>query len=200
MRRWVDLFLGQLMTIVMVSLIISVSSLPIITFFPTSVSLLGILYFYDQKSEWSSRLEAFGYFFKKHFIRSLFCQLGLTLVLIIGTLNISMAATMSQTAKIVVGIFSVFFMGLMGVTIANLLFSLVINPADKFSEQCRKALLLVFIKMPQTLLLIVMFTIGGVIIFLIPQTMIIVVGLVFWCYYLLEKRIWHELLVLDSAK
>ncbi|MBP1042716.1 hypothetical protein I6N95_16995 [Vagococcus sp. BWB3-3] len=198
MKQWFNHFLGQIMSVVILSAILIIGSLPIVTLFPTIVSLVGATYFYHLTAEWVSPLGAFRHFFKTYFLKSLACQLLWMAVMAIGGLNLSLATNLPQSMKITVSVLSVFFMGLSSVTMGNLLFSLILNPQEKIGEQLRKSLLLVMIKLPQTFLLILSVVAGGVAISLVPQGMIIVIGLVFWAYLTIEKSVWREFLVLAS--
>lgn len=197
-KSWFNQFLGQVMNVVLCSLIMIVGGLPLITLFPTLVSLLGVVYFYDRSGQWASPFEAFRYFFKRHFLKSVCYQLLWLLVMGVGTLNLSLAASMPQGVKISISLFSVFLMGVTSLTMGNVLFGLLLSPQEKMTEQLRKSLLLVIIKLPQSILLILSVVTGGLMIMLVPQSMIIVIGLVFWGYMALEKNIWQGFLYLDK--
>lgn len=184
--------LDYIMNIIILSLVVILGFLPVITLFPTIVALLGVKFFYIEKKAWSSRVEAFIYYFKNNFKFAFISQLIWMLIMLIGTYNLIIVQNMNSNYKVVMSSFTVFFMVLMSLMIGNMLFSLLINPKDSLIEHLKKSILLVIIKLPQSFLLVITFFIGGSLILVMPQLVIIVVGILFLMYYLLQKKIWYE--------
>lgn len=186
--------LDKLMNIIVISLVLIIGSLPIITMLPTFSAVLGTIHFFNKKGEWESYPAAFKYYFKKYFKQSFLCQLLLMFVFVIGRINLSLLETLPSALKLMVYSITLFFSCLVLLIIFNNVFSFLVYPEKMFLERLKMSLLMTIIKLPYSLLLLMMIMVGSIFIFWLPSTIIIILGSLFMLYGLIEKKIWKEFL------
>lgn len=173
--------------LVILNLLWILMCLPIITIFPATIAMFGVIRQWINKEDDRGLTRSFFLLFKQNFRHGLL--LGV-IILLFGTLvavNFSLALQLENPLKMIYVVF-LSFLSLLYTFTCIYLFPLLVNYKDNWKNLLKNALLLSIIHLPITVICIITLFFGTILIVFIPLTFIIVFSLTAYViYYLCSK-------------
>lgn len=179
--------LDSFSNLVILNLLWILMCLPIITIFPATIAMFGVIRQWINKEDDRGLTQSFFYLFKQNFRQGLLVGV---IILLFGTLiavNFSLALQLENPLKMMYVVF-LSFLSLLYTFTCIYLFPLLVTYKDNWKNLLKNALLLSIINLPLTMICIITVIISTILIVFIPLTFIIVFSLTAYViYYLCSK-------------
>lgn len=183
--------LGILWNIFVLSLLVITFSMLIITIIPAILAAISVLKQSKGKklSDLNIRIRTFWRSFNKHLYQGIAIQLAATVVLFIAYINLNLIWQSNGRIETLLGFsITIIFCLITGMFLLNLMYGITLKRLSrKLLEHC---LLLVFAKLPIMILLFLSYLIVFLSIFLLPQAMILTVGILILLHFKVGTKIW----------
>ena len=173
--------------LVILNLLWILMCLPIITIFPATIAMFGVIRQWIKKEDDRGLTRSFFLLFKQNFRQGLLVG---AIILLFGTLvavNFSLALQLENPLKMMYVVF-LSFLSLLYTFTCIYLFPLLVTYKDTWKNLLKNALLLSIIHLPITMICVITVIISTILIVFIPLTFIIVFSLTAYViYYLCSK-------------
>lgn len=189
MDRPIYRILDSISNLVILNLLWMLMCLPVITIFPATIAMFGVIRQWINKEDDRGLSRSFFLLFKENFKQGTLVGVSILLFGTLIAINFSLALQLENSLKMIYVVF-LSFISLLAIFTCIYLFPLLVTFKDTSKNLLKNALLLSLIHLPSTVICIITLFISTILIVFIPVTFIFLFSLTSYViYYVCSKSL-----------